>query len=162
MIPVWPGFSCSPLHFNPSPNSTLKVITTNQTRFQKNKSTRQCPWTLDCDFPRPTKPVCSLLVIPQDTHHMQVRCLSTTAVDTLFLLLHHVALLDLFHLARGREVCFLQLCPQLGLGCRQLALAPEIHKVAVHVHVECSGVGIHDLGSVVLLLSEKQNFVLCG
>jgi hypothetical protein len=74
----------------------------------------------------------------------------------------HVALLHILDLARRREVRLLELRAQLSLRRGQLALAPELAKVIVHVYVECGRVRVHGLGGVVLLLADEQDLVLRG
>ena len=74
----------------------------------------------------------------------------------------HVALLDLLDLARRRQVRLLELGAQLGLGCGQLALAPELAEVVVHVHVEDGRVRVDRLGGVVFLCTHEQDLVLRG
>ena len=93
---------------------------------------------------------------------MGVGGLTAAAVRLSLLPLEHVALLGLLDLARRGKVRLLELRAQLSLGRGQLALAPEVHKVVVHAHVECGRVRVHGLGGVVLLLAEKEDLVLGG
>lgn len=93
---------------------------------------------------------------------MQVSRLAAAAFHPLLLLLLDRPLLHLLHLARGRQIRPLQLRAQLRLARGQLALAPEVHKVAVHVHVELRRVRVDGLGRVVLLLPQQQHLVLGG
>lgn len=104
----------------------------------------------------------SLLVIPQDTHHVQVRRLAAPAVDPLLLLLRHVALLDLLDLAGRGQVRLLELDTQLRFRRRQLTLGPEVDEIRVHVNVELRRVRVDGLGRVVFLLPEEQDLVLRG